>query len=296
MLYPRLENQTIAEYQFILDTQPKNDDIDIEKVAIIEQKLLSEVTLEEAKLFLDFMVYNSRIAFNWNSSVNVLDSSFRYQCARMANLNSYLLNKLSLPHKIFNIGEVVCEDKKHMHHVLMLALPIDVDGEVVVKNFLIDPSFRQFFIKDYCDTSAYYGEKKGNINKAAPEPGYFFCLTNQGKVLAESIIRDGYMEMTPENVKCYFDCFKFSTIEKESYSNPMLIGRCCKTNTTFEQYFNLINECSVETGLFPTGGELHLDTATEIINRKNNTLKNRLKNFFMRNNTTDENKNSRHSR
>ena len=78
MLYPRLEHQNKVEDVFILDAQPKNDDIDLDKVAMIEQKLLSEVTLEEAKLFLDFMVYNSRIAFNWNSSINVLDNSFRY--------------------------------------------------------------------------------------------------------------------------------------------------------------------------------------------------------------------------
>lgn len=292
MLYPRLEHQNKVEDVFILDAQPKNDDINIEKVAMIEQKLLSEVTLEEAKLFLDFMVYNSRIAFNWNSSINVLDNSFRYQCAKMANLNSYLLNKLNLPHKIFNVGEIVCEDKKHMHQVLMLALPINLDGEIVVKNFLLDPSFRQFFIKDFCDFSAYYGEKKGNINKAAPEAGYFFCLTNEGRKLAESLIKDGYMEMTSENIKYYFDSFKFSTIEKDSYSNPLILGRCYKTNTTSEQYFKLINECSVENGLFPTGGEAYLSTATEIIERKNNTFMNRLRSFFVRNSVNDENKNN----
>ena len=90
----------------------------------------------------------------------------------------------------------------------------------------------------------------------------------------------------------YFDSFKFSTIEKDSYSNPLILGRCYKTNITSEQYFKLINECSVENGLFPTGGEAYLSTATEIIERKNNTFMNRLRSFFVRNSVNDENKNN----
>ena len=49
------------ENDFILSAKPKNDDINILEVADIEKKLLSGVTLEEAKIFLDYGVYNSRL-------------------------------------------------------------------------------------------------------------------------------------------------------------------------------------------------------------------------------------------
>lgn len=295
MLYPRQPFQKEGTEEFILDDIPKNDDIDISKVAEIEHKIFSGVTQEEAELFLDFMVYNSRMAFNYNNSINVLDYSFRGQCGNMANLNRFLLEKIGLPYHQFNIGHVVSEDKALMHELVMVSIPIIDGDETVVKNFLIDPSFRQFFIKENCDIKEYYGGKKGNIWKAAPSAGYFFNLSSYGRNLASSLIRNGYMEMTTENVKCYFDAFKFSTIEKESYSSEILLGKCYQTDIPVSKYYDLIKESNVFM-LPPNPYSSYLYTPTEIVSRQNHGLFNQVKNFFLNKNSCSDGINNGHHR
>ena len=280
MLYPILPYHKPSDVEFILESVPKNDDLDLVKIAEIEQRLLTGVTQEEAELFLDFMVYNARMALNCLSTTNILDCSFQNQCAPMANLNRVLLEKMNLPHHQFNVGHVVTKEKASMHEVIMIALPILENNGIVIKNFLLDPSFIQFFIKENCDISTYYGEKKGNIRKAAPAAGYFFNLSAYGKQLAKSLIKNGYMEMTLENIKYYFDAFQLSTMEKEAYVSQDLLGKCYQTDISANRYLELIQES--KSYLLPPNDQYlsYLYTATEIVAKRNSGFINQIKNFF----------------
>lgn len=267
------------ENDFILSAKPNNDDINILEVADIEKKLLSGVTLEEAKIFLDYVVYNSRLSINYDNPVNITDFSFYGQCGIMANFNRALFQKLGLNYHQFNVGNVVCNDT--LHEVITVSIPIITEEGIVNKEFLIDPSIRQFFTRNVCDFSLYYGEKRGNIRVAAPSAGYFFCLSDYGINLASNLIVNGYMEFDLDNIKYYFDAFKLSTIGKEFYPSDMVIGKYYLTDISVSWYIEKIK--SLPNSFFTDVNAKclpYLHTATEVVARKNLKFVDKLKQFF----------------
>lgn len=115
------------------------------------------------------------------------------QCAPTQRINCNLLAKMGLDAKSFNtascIGEfpLTTEDKNRIdngwfspavrHSVSVVTLPlIDANGNTQEYDFLLDPTFRQFCLRENCNESKYYDKTKSRM--VAPHPGYFMVSEN----------------------------------------------------------------------------------------------------------------------
>ena len=82
------------------------------------------------------------------------------------------------------------------------------------KYFLIDLTYKQFF-----DSAATLIEKIGLMNYLPPRLGVYMMMETQRKKLAESIINDGFIELTESTFKTYMDGFTISFRNGLYYEN-----------------------------------------------------------------------------
>ena len=89
----------------------------------------------------------------------------------------------------------------------------DVEGHSLVivsrenQYYLIDLTYKQFFIKNKCQKENYIIDYKNQIILLSPYPGYYYLNNPDNFWLAKQLIEKGYVLATLENLKIYFDSF-----------------------------------------------------------------------------------------
>lgn len=73
------------------------------------------------------------------------------------------------------------------------------------REYLVDVSYKQFFKESHCNL-----EEIGVPFMCAPSPGTFMLLDEERKKVAEKILKDGWIEITNQNLKHYCDGFTWS--------------------------------------------------------------------------------------
>lgn len=296
MLYKRgLEFTKIDEYLF--DMVPYAEDIDMGEVRRIEAKVkdfnkgISNEGLEynEAFTLLDWVTYNSRSAVTDNIPESVMSCTMQALCAPSQYMNTILLRKMGLDVKTFNmdncIGSLPKTDEelnriRHghrsnnvSHSIAMVEMPIQTEEGLEYHKYLLDPTFRQFCLKENCKEEKYRDEKRIASGHVAPDPGYFLSEEylkgigkseqeiEDSKYVADVLINRGYMELTDKHAKIYGDIFAKASIPeifKDSYiftkgreyisnfeTNEMKINKPSQVN---EKYFLTPLEEQYKTG------------------------------------------------
>lgn len=85
-----------------------------------------------------------------------------------------------------------CFDYPYNHAFGTVRFSIVENGKPVEKYFLIDTTYRQFFIKEKCSKIHYY---LGDM--IAPTIGYFI----EDEEFAKTLMEDGFIELTPLTAK-----------------------------------------------------------------------------------------------
>ena len=111
---------------------------------------------------------------------------------------------------------------------------LNVEGEE--RNFLLDPTYIQFFQKEKCQKSAYFvSPMMPNRSLLTPDAGYF--IKEEDKDATEFLLKYGYIELTPEYARTYGDSFlntkagadpnnlTFQSIPGKIYINSFLTGK-----------------------------------------------------------------------
>ena len=91
------------------------------------------------------------------------------------------------------------------------------------KNYIVDLTYRQFFCKDQSSL-----DRIGIYKLTGTLPGSFMLMNESRKKTALQLLKNGYIEMTDENIKNYFDGFALSfrngtfydLTEDYSYTTP----------------------------------------------------------------------------
>ena len=166
-------------------------------------RTLEGVTPEEADTLLQSMVQRARnIHFSENNDKIFFPSSIRGACGLGQGLIGHQAELLGLPtyyHQIANLSE----DSMSRHAFTVIDIPVKEDDVTTKKTFLVDTTFRQFFVSDY---DGYAG---GSIGRSW---GNRLTETETGKQVADSILRDGYMEVTPETARLYVESQIFDRV------------------------------------------------------------------------------------
>ena len=254
MDYQGKTNRTQEDYIFS-DVMPYNPEFDLDELKNIENKLKAYtsgrsekgLTPQEAEIFLDWISLNARkYAVSGKDTPEFMaveaipTESMTGQCAPTQKLNVELLRKIGLDARPFNtadcIGQIPVsqESMRRMqngfsspavrHSVSLVNIPIiDQLGNTAEYKYLLDPTFRQFCLKENCNESQY--REFGNT--VAPHPGYFMVADNLQQLgvpmdiakktedLGKLIVSRGYFYLNDENAKLYVNAFRRASINKE---------------------------------------------------------------------------------
>ena len=268
-------NQKIDKY--IFEAEPFNDDIDIRDVAETQAFYEQNGYIKEEHVLdlLNWIVYRCRINI-CTGMESPLFSSFAGRCSRAQAFNASLCSKLGFEVISFNIGDVIGTTK--IHALCCVQIPVEKDGEMTHKLFMLDPTFRQFWLEEENRFERYYEEPRWGVKMSCPHPGYFFNLTDTGKQFATDLIHFGFFEVSEDTLKTYFDPFVLYTTPKEEYEDIADIGNISNTSNEGIDYWQAIVD-NIESP-FGSTREFDLNTPIEIISMEDRQLLNRLKNIF----------------
>ena len=250
MGYNGIEFRSQDDYLFS-DAQPLNPEFDLGQLKKIQNKLeeytsgksKQGLTGGEAETFLNWITFNARNCAVRDIPESPMSASMEYQCAPTQAVNFKILKKIGLDVKAFNTGNTIGDipmeeqEKKQLldnygalgvrHSVALVKIPIAIGKEKTeLYTFLLDPTFRQFCLKENCTDSNFYDKK-------APDPGYFMNKSNllklgvpqevaeRSELLAKYLISRGYFLLSEESAKIYGDAFVRASKRKEFQNVPI---------------------------------------------------------------------------
>ena len=194
---------------YIMDFNPINiSDINMVYYAEIENKIINKESLsqKEANDFLDVINYMTRVKINSN-----LDN-YDNKCDLAISILYHYLKKINC--NVFSSTTQSSITNSIVGHSF-LTLQLLVDGEI--KNYLMDPTYIQFFKKDRCTNNNYYiSPMYKDIVLITPDPGFF--IKDKMKESCKFLLNHGYIELIEESARMYGDSF-YNTKTGVSYSN-----------------------------------------------------------------------------
>lgn len=180
-----------------------------------KDKLNCGLTIEEVNTFLKWIV--NRVWKNLTFfGIDLSRNSLNGYCEIAQFLSIYPLESLGL-----NVTINTAEDSFDymFHHAFgTVEIPINLNGIVENKVFLIDPTYKQFFTAVRCNYGRYYAKEENTGLIVAPDPGYFMRGENE-KNICKQIIKNGYILLDDDVAKVYGDGFKKASISLENFDN-----------------------------------------------------------------------------
>ena len=287
----------VEEYMYA-DVQPIIPNIDLERLKQIEGKIKaytsgsninSGLNREELEMFLNWVILNARSYAVRNTPLSrneaIITESMTGQCAPTQNINVKLLRKLGLDIRPFNTGDCIDstnipmsnEDLQRInngwhstavrHSVSVVTLPILMQsGQVQEYDFLLDPTFRQFCLKENNQESVFYNTERLSKGYVAPHPAYFMQ-----EDLCKEIISKGYFWLNSQTAKLYGDAFKHASVRKE-YQNYI-------QDTSGEEYINYFKNIPMRLSEDKKGEEQFAKLPSEIEEPKKG-ITSRIKELF----------------
>lgn len=183
---------------YIIDFEPfEQVEIDNNYYEDIEKKisLNKSITQNDAENFFRTISYLTRKAINPNMD------NFDNKCDLAQSILGHYLEEINC--KVYNCATHTNISPTIDGHSFTM-VTINVEGEE--RNYLLDPTYIQFFKKERCHKGRYLiNPKDPTLPLLVPDPGYF--IQEEDKDAAEFLLRYGYIEMTEDYAKMYGDSF-----------------------------------------------------------------------------------------
>jgi len=241
--------------EYVIDNDKKQEVLQrLEKVLTnIKNGVPDGISIEDANLILAADVQNARIGLSNGGNLNEIDffkASLEGACGLSQAATVLPLLELGAQVTINNICSL--PDCDYKHAFATCTLPIKDCNQIYEKQFLIDISYRQFFLAIICNKGRYY---EGDIrfkNKTSPSAGYYVCQTSEGIRFAKELLTKGYVELTEDNARIYGTGF---SMEKISLStSPDAQQRII--SHTGKEYIDAINNKDLQQELDYTTEDL----------------------------------------
>lgn len=183
---------------YIVDFKPYiATEIDVDYYADIERRISrgEAITENEADNFLRTIIYQTRKNINPN-----LDN-FDYKCDLAQSILGNYFEEIHCP--IIHCSTLRTISSKAVGHNFSIAT-LNVEGEQ--RPYLLDATYIQFFRPENCQFNKYFINPNNSYEVlTAPDPGYF--IKEEDQEATEYLLRNGYIELTPEYAKMYGDSF-----------------------------------------------------------------------------------------
>ena len=203
--------------KYIIDCTPKIiNEIDENRISRIENDIINNIEIpnNDIEYLLECLCYMVRCMFT-----NDLENySFEYKCDTAQSIIYYYLESL-------NIGVYACQTQNAITrgvvgHSFITCIINDIP-------YLIDPTYKQFFLNDNCTKNNYI--KIDNKIIKTPDPGYF--IKEEDKYLISKLLKNGYSVLSKDIARIYGDSFyntkplespNFKSIKGSVYINAFL--------------------------------------------------------------------------
>lgn len=218
---------------YIIESKPNKIEINYDFISTIEKNLEENIPLtkEETNYFLDYLVYATRTKLT-----NDLDNySFEWKCDTAISIIGNYLNNLNVPYNVCDTQKVITQGITG--HTFMVVKLNTEDGII---NYLVDPTYRQFFIKDNCTKDKYV--LINGVYIITPSPGYF--IKDEDKNIIKTFLQKGYSVLDHNIARIYADSFyntkvgmndtTFRSIPGSIYINSFLKGNSTLSKTEDE--------------------------------------------------------------
>lgn len=129
--------------------------------------------------------------------IDVRKNSLKNREDLVQKILSNIFDNIGINYKFFETKQIIDEDVKN-HSAIIVQLND--------KNYLIDPTYRQFFLENECQENSYIAN--GTFVLLSPDPGYYFKINPDKMPIAKELLTNGYIEFTEEVAKAYGDSFK----------------------------------------------------------------------------------------
>ena len=282
--------------EYIDETKPyiyKYSDTELVEISIIERKLkealqenlekgyiVKGVTEDEAKKIIEWVVQRDRQLLTSCLEENLDDFSLVGCCRLSQEITDKLLTNIGLAPRYLTIIDTIENYDGDEHGFSTVPIPIiNKSKKIEEKNFLIDVTYRQFFLTEgYLSTERFIKDERFG-NKVAPSPGYWCINLPGGLDFAKTLLRNGYIELTPKNAKLYGDSFLLASIKNNEYETKYKKGSTVAvpskndliTDISCEQYFSSFIDYSKQS--FPRyydEGDLESDYGIGVDDLQNN--------------------------
>lgn len=240
--------------EYVIDNDKKQEALyRLEKALANRKNGVSDgISIEDANLILAANVQNARIGLS-NSSIGEIDffeASLEGSCGISQAATVFPLLELGVQVTINNISSL--PDCTYRHAFATCTFPIKDCNQIYEKQFLIDVTYRQFFLAIECNEGRYF---EGNLqfkDKTGPNVGYYVCETSDGISFAKELLTKGYVELTEENARIYGTGFSMETI----YLSTSLDAQQRIISHTGKEYIDAINNKGLQEDLDYTTEEL----------------------------------------
>ena len=171
-----------------------------EEIAHLEELCKNNAKLSKGqiKILLRYLAYVVRKKIAEFEGANMKDYSFTYKCDLAQSMICYYLNELGIKANPVNTNEVLTGTIGHSTVVATF------NTEYGERNFLIDPTYIQFFTKEKCTADNFY--IIDNKVCISPDPGYFI-VEDDTKSSILTLLDNGFVEFKEEVAKAYGDSF-----------------------------------------------------------------------------------------
>lgn len=190
------KNNIICDEIYIIDQEPTYEKVNLESVRNAISNLKDgSATIDDAEALLKWNVQNTREGLT-KLGLNIKKDSLDGYCELSQLLSIYPLEELGL--EVTKNTARYCFDYPYNHAFGTVKIPVIENGNKIDKYFLIDVTYRQFFVREKCSKIQYYLD-----DMIAPSVGFFV----KDKQFAKTLIRDGFIELTPSIAKEYGEPF-----------------------------------------------------------------------------------------
>ena len=206
----RLRDNDLQIKLFAVERLLKNEYLPINTIPIYDED--ENIIPNNEDEVLRYIVHSTRKMLS--KYHNLQTDSLKSDCPRSSSYIENICSKLG----IVTINICVNQNLNHgmFHQFTIVRLRLS-DG--TYKNYLVDCTYRQFFTKVDSNPRR-IGVMRGPAKGCSI--GSYMMLTDRRKEIAETILTKGYIELTPEVFKEYFDSIIYSGRDKEFYDQNSL--------------------------------------------------------------------------
>lgn len=215
--------------EYIIDTNiasVKKPTLD-SKAEFLRCKVFKKYEIEDV---LDYIVYYGRKKLVPNQDIRKYDDyDVVNRCSSSSKNVDDIADVFELGHRIVRIDPgfsyedlLLNGSGKHYFNII----------EYKGKEFLVDVSYKQFFKKHACSL-----ERLGVPLLFPPLAGIFMIQDDFRKQVAECLLKRGWIELTPETGKAYFDGFAISYRNGLYYEDKDIVF---ETDYTYANYKNFL--------------------------------------------------------